>query len=133
MFCHKCGHQVGDEYLFCPKCGTKIVKSNISTNSNQNSKTVVHSYNPSYQNQTQQQQTYQQYQNISNTANSDDTGSVGWGILGFCIPLVGLILFLVWNSTKPKNAKMAGIGALIGFVLVFVIYLIAGASESSYY
>ena len=133
MFCHKCGHQVGDDYSFCPKCGTKIVKSNINTNSNQNSKTFVHSYNSSDQNHTQQQQTYQLYQNISNNQSGDDTGNVGWGVLGFFIPLVGLILFIVWNSTKPKNAKMAGIGALIGFVLLFVIYLIAGASESSYY
>ena len=31
----------------------------------------------------------------------------------FCIPLVGLILFLVWRDNKPKNAKAAGIGALI--------------------
>ena len=26
---------------------------------------------------------------------------------------VGLILFLVWRDNKPKNAKAAGIGALI--------------------
>ena len=42
----------------------------------------------------------------------DDSGSIGWGVLGCCIPVVGLILFLVWHDTKPKNAKAAGIGAL---------------------
>ena len=42
-----------------------------------------------------------------------DSGSIGWGFLGCCIPLVGLILFLVWRDNKPKNAKAAGIGALI--------------------
>lgn len=25
----------------------------------------------------------------------DDSGSIGWGVLGCCIPVVGLILFLV--------------------------------------
>ena len=33
----------------------------------------------------------------------EDTGGFGWGLLGFCIPLVGLILFLVWNGERPKT------------------------------
>ena len=49
----------------------------------------------------------------NNQPASDDTGSIGWGLLGCCIPIVGLILFLVWRDTKPKNSKAAGIGALI--------------------
>lgn len=46
-----------------------------------------------------------------------DGNGFGWGVLGFFIPLVGLILFLVWKKDYPKKAKGAGIGALIGFVL----------------
>lgn len=42
-----------------------------------------------------------------------DDGGVGWGILGCCIPVVGLILWLVWKDTKPQTAKAAGIGALV--------------------
>lgn len=34
-----------------------------------------------------------------------DSGSIGWGFLGCCIPLVGLILFLVWRDNKPKMQK----------------------------
>lgn len=45
------------------------------------------------------------------------SGNIGWAILGFFIPLAGLILFLVWRNDRPGDAKMAGIGALIGFVL----------------
>ena len=41
----------------------------------------------------------------------------GWGLLGFFIPLVGFILFLVWRKEKKKAAKASGIGALIGFLL----------------
>lgn len=59
-----------------------------------------------------------------------DNGGIGWGILGCCIPLVGLILWLVWKDTKPKTAKALGIGALVSvgigilyyiFVMVFAI------------
>ena len=34
-----------------------------------------------------------------------DSGSIGWTVLGCCIPLVGLILFLVWKDQKPDTAK----------------------------
>lgn len=52
-----------------------------------------------------------------------DNGGFGWGLLGFCIPLVGLILFLVWKSNKPKSAKAAGIGALIS-VIVYIVFVV---------
>ena len=67
-----------------------------------------------------------------------DSDSIGWAILGFLVPLVGLILFLVWMQTRPKSAKMAGIGALVNvifsvvFAIVWVIVAIAlGISDSS--
>lgn len=56
----------------------------------------------------------------------DDSGSVGWAFLGCCIPIVGLILFLVWKDTKPNNAKKAGIGALVS-VLISVSFYVATA------
>ena len=49
----------------------------------------------------------------NNQPASDDTGSIGWGLLGCCIPIVGLILFLVWRDTMPINSKAAGIGAFV--------------------
>lgn len=39
-----------------------------------------------------------------------DNGGFLWGLLGCCVPLAGLILFLVWKDTKPRTAKAAGIG-----------------------
>ena len=56
-----------------------------------------------------------------------DKGGFGWGALGCCIPIVGLILFLVWKDTKPKTAKAAGIGALVSVILGVVIYIVTFA------
>lgn len=53
-------------------------------------------------------------------ASGQDTGNIGWGVLGFFIPLVGLILYLIWKDEKPKTAKVAGKGALIGFIVSIV-------------
>lgn len=53
-----------------------------------------------------------------------DNGGFGWGLLGCCIPIVGLILFLVWKDTKPKTSKAAGIGALVSVIIYIVFYLL---------
>lgn len=55
---------------------------------------------------------------------STDSGSFGWWVLGFFFPLVGLILFLVWQKSKPLSAKRAGIGALVGFITGIVLTLL---------
>lgn len=60
--------------------------------------------------------------------NENDKGGFLWGLLGFCIPIVGLILFLVWKGTKPNSAKAAGIGALVSVVLGVLFYIIAAVA-----
>lgn len=61
---------------------------------------------------------------ISSTNAADDNSSFGFAILGFFIPLLGLIFFLVYEGKKPKRAKSAGKGALIGFITKIVITII---------
>ena len=62
-----------------------------------------------------------------------DNGGIGWGILGFCIPLVGLVLFLVWKDQKPKTAKAAGIGALIAVIVGILWYVLAAVIGAATY
>lgn len=54
----------------------------------------------------------------------NDNGGFLWGLLGFCIPIVGLILFLVWKDQKPNTAKAAGIGALVSVILGVLLYIV---------
>ncbi len=71
----------------------------------------------------------------------DDAPSSGFAILGFFFPLVGLILYLVWNSTFPLKAKSAGKGALIGVItavclyifMIIVLVTVSIASSADYY
>ena len=49
--------------------------------------------------------------------NPDDSSSIGFALLGFFIPLVGLILYLAWRKETPLKARSAGTGALIGFMV----------------
>ena len=60
-------------------------------------------------------------------AASADRPNAGFAVLGFLIPLVGLILYLVWKGTYPLKAKSCGKGALISvivYVALFVFYII---------
>ena len=73
------------------------------------------------------------------TENANDNGGFLWGLLGCCIPIVGLILFLIWKDQKPKTAKAAGIGALVSviigvlyYIIVFVIIGAAGIAGGLY-
>lgn len=82
-------------------------------------------------------------QNISATQSqqTDSEGStVGWGILGFFIPIVGFILWLIWKDEHPARAKSAGIGCLVSICLgvvgvilyVVLVFVILGIGVGAY-
>lgn len=58
---------------------------------------------------------------------SDDRGGFLWGLLGFLIPIIGLIIFLLWVDTRPRAARAAAKGALICVLIpatILVMFLI---------
>lgn len=93
-YCSNCGREINDNAPVCVNCGA-----------------AQNQTNPTYTQNTQPQQT------------PVDNGGFLWGLLGCCIPIVGLVLFLVWKDTKPKTAKAAGIGALVSVAIAVVYYL----------
>ena len=100
-YCRKCGTQLSDQATFCHSCGTAQNAAPAQNTSSTNQNT----YNP--------------------TPAPVDKGGFWWGVLGYCVPLVGLILFLVWKDTKPKTAKSAGKGALISVIVGVVFYILS--------
>lgn len=52
---------------------------------------------------------------------TQDNGFFGWAVLGFFIPIAGLILYLVWKTEKPLSARRAGIGALVSVIVGAVL------------
>ena len=59
--------------------------------------------------------------------NAEDTGSFGWAVLGFFIPIAGLVLWLVWKNTKPKTATQCRNGFIAGLVLTVAFYIFSFA------
>ena len=105
MKCNYCEYEVSEECKCCPNCGEdpKTRKKNkIKEEKAKGEKTIVKS--------------------------SIDTANLYplWGVIGFFIPFVGIILFVVWIKTKPKEAKAAGIGALGRIALLFFYFILIG-------
>lgn len=115
MFCSNCGKEIIEGQKFCSGCGKNLDPTAMPTSN------------------TAYQQFSYQYNNPTNQ--NEDSGSLGWGLLGFFVPLAGLILFLMWDKTKPNNAKSAGIGAIIGvicpIVIVILIYIIVAIASAA--
>jgi hypothetical protein len=49
------------------------------------------------------------------------------GVVAFCVPLVGLILYFVWKDEKPKSANIVGLVALASFGITMFLYVLAAA------
>lgn len=82
------------KYMYCKNCGQQI-----------DDRAYVCPYCKTY--------THESY-------GTSDAPSAGFAVLGFFIPIVGLILYLVYENKQPMRAKSAGKGALIGFIVQVV-------------
>lgn len=61
------------------------------------------------------------------TTKTNDKGGFLWCALGFFLPVVGFILYMLWKKERPLTARSLGIGAFICSCIwgaIFLIYLI---------
>ena len=101
-YCIHCGEQIKDDAIFCSVCGKKQIACEPEEAPNQNVP-------------------------MKTASPVDDNNSFLWGLLGFFVPVAGLILYLIWKEERPKAAKAAGIGALISVaagVVLLIVYII---------
>ena len=87
MYCRYCGKQIEEDARFCPYCGSA------------------------------QQEERQAPPPQQRHVDPNDAPSGGFAVLSFFIPVVGLILFLVWQDTMPQRAKSCGKGALTAVIV----------------
>lgn len=113
MYCPKCGAQIQDGSTECSVCHESTESAQGTAAGSDNSQ---QHYQPAYQTPPAYSQAYPGQPGFEN-----DKSSVGFNILSFFVPLVGLILFLTWKDKTPKKAKGCGIGALVGFIVGVVL------------
>lgn len=70
---------------------------------------------------------YRRGASIGTSTSAADSGSFGWAVLGFFVPLVGFILFLAWKNSRPSNAYRCRNGAIAGVTANIILGLVMRA------
>lgn len=89
--------------MFCSKCGHELVDEAVVCT---NCGCAVNGAN-----------------SISRAAACEDTPNGLLNVLGFLIPLAGLIMYCVMHSKTPRKANQIGIFSLIGFIINFILII----------
>ena len=124
--CQYCGAQIEGNLKFCENCGAPL-PIGAPSEPEAVEATII-------EDQPYQQPMYQQPGSQGQSAGpgtlpqSYDSGSIGWAILGFFIPIVGIVLYFVWMRDKPQCAKMSLYGALVSIGLALLFRLGAGCA-----
>ena len=134
MVCRKCGAEIKDGDMFCARCGTRTEKAESSSQGyyQTEERTVICKYCGKLIPEKSVGCPYcgkiigKQYSRPTIDGHKERDNPMGFGILGFLFPLVGLILYLVWKDDYPEKAYAAGSGALWGFILAVAAGVIAG-------
>lgn len=100
--CSSCGFAPMSRDSFCPVCGVETENGQRMCTACQ---TEFHRFKP------------------VNVA-IDDSPSFLFALIGFFVPIAGLIIFIVLNQDQPKKARSAGKGALTAVILSLVITML---------
>lgn len=127
-YCPNCGSNVQPGANVCTECGAQVPK--FQPKSSPPPKSASYQSPPPPQSAQYQSPPPPQhdYQNYPRPYTANDPGGFGYSLLGFCFPLIGLILYLVWQDDKPNNAKAAGGGALASVLISIFFYLLVFAA-----
>lgn len=107
MFCKNCGREIEDNSNFCQHCGAKQKTDGVFEGfSEPNGYSDSHRPTPAH------------------VPAQPDAPSMGFAVLGFFLPIVGLILYLCMFNSAPLRAKSAGKGAVAGFVVGMILSIL---------
>lgn len=143
MFCPQCGKEVGNNAIFCKYCGSKINDDLTTETANSSNTGNLQSYSNTITckfcgrripeksvgcpycgkivNPRMSEQTKVDEKRVK------DEPSFLWGVVGFLIPLLGVILYIIWHESYPSRSASIIKGCLLSIVLG-VISTIIGVS-----
>lgn len=56
---------------------------------------------------------------------ADNGSKVGWGFLCWFFPIVGLILYCIWKTERPKTALVCGNCALASIIVGVILSILS--------
>ena len=136
--CQNCGKKSSEKDVFCRFCGAKIQKStdfeqtvenqeNDLQQAESNLQTAVVDEkvesNATNENQCDFACAQQKVCNEQAPSNQKQVSAFWGGVLSFLCPVVGFIMFAIWNDTKKHAAKVCLINAIVSIALLVVFYI----------
>lgn len=108
-YCPSCGERLNADYILCPHCGEDLRELTEKAEGERPEETVSPQNHPDFK--------------------PPERTFMLWGLLGFLVPLVGVILYLVWREEQPRIANAVGAGALASIVitLLFIMFIATAA------
>ena len=113
MYCQHCGKEINDNAVVCIHCGCAVglEKNNVTVQSDKDNLQRFWARGEMKQ------------KNNGSVQSDNDKGGIGWLVLGVLSPCIGLFLYLYFLGSRPRSAKHAGSGALVGFCGCLAIIL----------
>lgn len=109
MYCSHCGTNLNGDEKFCPNCGAPVSEQKSQSDPFAAKSTTFSDAQPKAQTAT------------------GDAPSAGYAIIGFLMPIVGLILYIAWRNEYPLRAKSCGRGALVNVILSAILMIFSTA------
>lgn len=119
MYCSKCGVRNGDENKVCHHCGAPMPGAGMAEEGE-----------VPQRNEYGAPRREREYAEPREVRDEADTLA---GIAACCIPLVGIVLYLVWRDKYPRKAKSVcgwTIGGLVITGIFWVIAILAGLASA---
>ena len=105
--CSKCGKKLRKNDKVCPNCGKKVKMVKDASKIVKEAKVVAKDT------KKEVKKVIEKVSDMNPNKKNSKTVNVLFWILGFVLPPVGLVLYLLWRKSKKDSAKNVGTGALV--------------------
>lgn len=117
MYCTKCGNQISDEAVICPRCGCIANKTAYDAAFNAVSQEIT-------QNNIYSQSDQNKLGYSPNVQEDKDVTNIAFCVLSFFLPFFGIILYAADHRKAPKSTKKYLICSLINIGLIVIFYIL---------
>lgn len=119
-YCTHCGNPVDDNAKFCVACGQPIAEREAEPESDFFDDARESESTDFFADEHSSVSSEEEVKVVETEAKNNERASIFLRIISFLFPIVGLILYCVWNKEYKRKAKDVGIPALVGFILGFI-------------
>ena len=109
VYCPNCGTPNDDSAKYCNECGGEIRFDGLSEPKREIRTTPV--YTPPRSPPSSRYTPSRHYQ-------KDEADTIAY-CCAFCVPIAGVILWLIWKDERPQTANTMLILGIVGFIISF--------------